>query len=837
MASTDAWNAPGRSAAPAERAGASRRPSYGLTGSAKLLGMPAHRRLAAAEPMLRRAIPPLVIVFLVIVGITRALSLSSVHDTTERNAKILLALAADNVMHASLAAQPGDRPAGGLLEAQGPTAGLSSRHVMLLADGAMRVTAVSPGFEAWRGQALDSLIEGGQPLFLFGERAGALAVQVAGETWYAAVSIAPDHSLAAAALVPADAVFSAWQGRVRLNTGLFALMGFVLLLVTYCYFRQATRAQSADRVYLRTQQQVDLALVRGRCGLWDWDMVRQRMYWSQSMYEMLGYEPQDTMLAFDEVAEIIHPEDGDLFAIAQRIVAGEIDHVDQVLRMRNADGNWVWLRARAEVLDPQAKEIHLIGIAIDVSEQRHLALQSEAADMRLRTAIENITESFVLWDAGERLLMCNSKYQQDCGLSDADVMPGIARAELEARIKTLAFERRLAAPHAQRGAAIYERQLRDGRWLQVNELRTRDGGLVAVGTDITQIKQHQDKLMDSERRLMATIQDLSIARRLEEERGRQLEELNLKYMNETERAEAANRAKSQFLANMSHELRTPLNAIIGFSELISSNLFGPLGSPRYDEYIGDIHSSGKHLLGVINDILDMSKIEAGQFVMESEEIDLCPLISETVRVIALQASEKSITVETTIADSIRLFADRRAIKQIAINLLSNAVKFTGEGGRIVVRARKVSGAVMLTIEDNGCGIPKHALSKLCRPFEQVQNEYTRSHAGSGLGLAISRSLAEMHGGALKISSTEGRGTIVSVRLPAGRTASPARKAAPAKPASKRNTALSAANANKPAAPSKPLDPLAAELALLRAGEAGPIAPLPDNGNHIPAVLH
>jgi two-component system cell cycle sensor histidine kinase PleC len=219
---------------------------------------------------------------------------------------------------------------------------------------------------------------------------------------------------------------------------------------------------------------------------------------------------------------------------------------------------------------------------------------------------------------------------------------------------------------------------------------------------------------------------------------------------------------------MSHELRTPLNAIIGFSELMEQSLFGPLGSPRYDEYANDINSSGKYLLGVINDILDMSKIEAGQFSMEREEIDLCPLIKETVRVVSLQAAQKSITVETRIADSMALFADRRAIKQIVINLLSNAVKFTGQGGRITLRARNASGAMILTIEDNGCGIPKDALGKLGRPFEQVQNQFSKNHTGSGLGLAISRSLAQLHGGALKIRSTEGSGTIVSVRIPAGK---------------------------------------------------------------------
>ena len=138
-------------------------------------------------------------------------------------------------------------------------------------------------------------------------------------------------------------------------------------------------------------------------------------------------------MSFGEVAEIIHEDDGDLFDLANKIVSREIDQIDQVFRMRHADGRWVWMRARAQVIDPEAPEIQLIGIAVDVTEQRHLALRSEAADMRLRTAIENINESFVLWDSARRLVMCNSKYQNDNGLADRDVMPGISRDVVESR--------------------------------------------------------------------------------------------------------------------------------------------------------------------------------------------------------------------------------------------------------------------------------------------------------------------------------------------------------------------------------------------------------------------
>ncbi|MER9071430.1 ATP-binding protein [Mesorhizobium sp. M0904] len=774
MAKADAWGAPGGTAFERREAR-----NDGLAGNTRLIAEPAYRRLLAAEPLLRRSIPALIIMFLLIIAVLRFLSLMNERDEIERGAKAILALAAgqlaSSIADATMVSTPGAIQ--DLLESTGRQGAMGRSHVLAITDSAFKIIAVSPQSMHWEGRSLDGVVQGGQPLFMFGDRAGVMEVSIGGQDWYAAVSLANGRKGAAAAFVPQEAVFDAWRKTVSLNVTLFVLTAGVLIVILYAYFGQAARAQAADRIYLEAHQRIDMALVRGRCGLWDWDMVRGKMYWSRSMYDMLGYEPCDTMLSFGEVDEIIHPEDGDLFELANRIVAREIDYIDQVFRMRHADGQWVWMRARAQVIDPEAPEIQLIGIAVDVTEQRHLALRSEAADLRLRTAIENINESFVLWDSSERLIMCNSKYQQDNGLSDRDVMPGAPRAVLEERMLAFASERRLANTNGPQGGVTFERQLADGRWLQVNELRTRDGGTVSVGSDITQIKLHQEKLVDSERRLMATIHDLSLARRAEEERARELVELNRKYMKETERAEAANRAKSEFLANMSHELRTPLNAIIGFSELMERRLFGPLGSPRYEEYATDINGSGKYLLGVINDILDMSKIEAGQFALDQEEIDLCPLIRETVRVVSLQAAEKSITVETRIADSLTLFADRRAIKQILINLLSNAVKFTGQGGHISVRARSISSALILTIEDNGCGIPKAALSKLGRPFEQVQNQFSKSHTGSGLGLAISRSLAELQGGALKIRSTESIGTIVSVRIPMKNVAQAIRAAA------------------------------------------------------------
>jgi two-component system cell cycle sensor histidine kinase PleC len=315
------------------------------------------------------------------------------------------------------------------------------------------------------------------------------------------------------------------------------------------------------------------------------------------------------------------------------------------------------------------------------------------------------------------------------------------------------------------GARTFEAQLDDGRWLQISERRTKDGGFVSVGTNITELKRHEEKLIDSERRLKATVVDLRSSQQALERQTEQLAYLAERYAEQKDRAEEANQAKSAFLANMSHELRTPLNAIIGFSEVMESGLFGPLGDTKYFEYCRDIRESGRYLLDVINDILDMSKIEAGRTTLALETFELDSFLSEAMRMVAARAAEKHLTIKEEIQSSLTLRADRRTVKQIVLNLLSNAVKFTPDGGSITVRARVAGGCVTIAIEDTGIGIPKDSLKNLGKPFEQVESQFTKRHRGSGLGLAIAKSLTELHGGAMRIRSTLGVGTIVLVRLP------------------------------------------------------------------------
>src|SRR6202022_641510 len=279
--------------------------------------------------------------------------------------------------------------------------------------------------------------------------------------------------------------------------------------------------------------------------------------------------------------------------------------IDHAFRMQTVNGEWIWLRARAELGRERAGESpHVAGIAVDITEQKALAERTATADIRLRDAIETVSEAFVLWDAGNRLVMCNSKFQKFHHLASDSILAGTPYAQVMGEGTPPVIQTQIAlGERPLAGARTYEARLGDGRWLQINERRTKDGGYVSVGTDITTLKRHEERLIESERRLMATVADLRLSQQALEMQGQQLAALAEKYGEEKTRAEEANQAKSSFLANMSHELRTPLNAIIGFSEIMESGMFGPLGGDKYAEYCRDIHQSGKYLLEVIKDIL------------------------------------------------------------------------------------------------------------------------------------------------------------------------------------------------------------------------------------------
>src|SRR5690242_995712 len=367
-----------------------------------------------------------------------------------------------------------------------------------------------------------------------------------------------------------------WGSDSALSVTLSATTGFVVLILGFAFHWQSTRAREGDLINDAVRSRIDTALNRGRCGLWDWDLSRGRIFWSHSMFTMLGLETRSDLLTFGEVNALVKSDDIDLFAIADRLIAGEIDHIDQTFRMQHTGGHWIWLRVRCEMGHGESDAgLHLIGIAVDITEQKSLAERTIEADLRLRDAIETIPEAFVLWDASNRLVLCNSHFQRLHKLPESAVAPGTSyETVIEVGSMPEVRTRLQGAANQAPGARTFEAQLDDGSWLHISERRTKDGGYVSVGTDITRIKEHEQKLVDNDLRLRATVVDLQRSQSALERQAIELADLAQKYAEEKTRAEDANQAKSKFLANMSHELRTPLNAIIGFSEIMGSGMFG-----------------------------------------------------------------------------------------------------------------------------------------------------------------------------------------------------------------------------------------------------------------------
>lgn len=744
-----------------------------LAGHARIFVHPGYVRLVNTEPYVRRLIPLVIILFVLALGILRAVALYQARGDVEQSAEARLSLIAKAV--ASDLAQPptpislasASEALQGMLENALPERAIDMGRTVVLVDPEGKVVAVAPRQTGLTGRFLDEILGAGQPLTTLGERAGVLPLTIAsGQEVIATVHQLPSGAGSVAVVQPEAGVFAQWRQMVSREAAVFVATSVVLMMLGFAYHAQTARAQEADVIYSETQNRFHMALRRGHSGLWEWDLSRGAIFWSPSMFEILGLPPQSRLVSVREVAALIHPEDIDLVELANSLVRAGSGHMDQEFRMRHAEGSWVWIRARAEVVADVENSLHLVGIAVDITEQKRLAEASRTADLRLRDAIEAVSEAFVLWDAGNRLVMCNSKYQQLYGLPDELVRPGTPYSEI-ARNGRLPISANgiQARDDGAVGARSVEARVEDGRWLQINERRTKDGGFVSVGTDITALKQNEAQLLESERELTASVADLRRSRQQLEKQAQQLVELAEKYAVEKDRAEDANRIKSEFLANVSHELRTPLNAIIGFSEMMLSGAFGPLGDQKYGEYCRDIRESGTFLLRIISDILDMARLEAGRIEIDREPLDIDQIVGEAVEAYAPDAERVGVTIVKESQPGLTLLADRQAIRQVLFNLVSNAVKFTPEGGFIRIESRRRQDGVLVVIEDTGIGIPQSALAKLGRPFEQVQSPLTRSHKGSGLGLAISRSLVRLHGGEMDIVSKQGVGTKVSVLFP------------------------------------------------------------------------
>ncbi|MDE2017071.1 MAG: PAS domain-containing protein [Hyphomicrobiales bacterium] len=516
------------------------------------------------------------------------------------------------------------------------------------------------------------------------------------------------------------------------------------------------RARATERRARGLFGRVERALSCGRCGLWDWDVARGRLYWSASMYELLGMEPDGDHVSAARFAELLHPEDADPATLLAAATASFGEPIEANLRMRAADGGWRALRARLEATrDGDGAPRRIVGIVVDVGVELRLERERARADMRLREAVEGVDQPFALWDADGGLVLANATYHGLCGDPTAD--PVAIYATLAER----AADRAEPGPD---GARQFVARAPDGRWLQFSEKPTREGGHVFFGADITALKRHETELEESRRRLVASVGDAERARRLLERQAQQLAELAELHLEQKSAAEAANRAKSEFLDHIGHELRTPLNAIVGFSEMMRLETLGPLGARRYLDYCAHIHESGLRLSQFVEDVLEFTTLDSGRARLDLRSFALDAAWEKVARDIGPVARAKGVAVEFG-GGATALRADPRAVERILESVVGNAVKFTPEGGTVRARAEAHEGEVVFVVEDNGCGIAAERLEGLGRPFEHAGAALENGTRGFGLGLAIARALTELHGGELRVASRRGAGARVSISLP------------------------------------------------------------------------
>ncbi len=747
--------------------------SLSARAKAKHLGASLRKRLANVtpgdlEPWVRRSVIATLAAFIILlVGIVVSFSKSEqdrVVEAASREMELVAAVVADDV-NLRMTQMPKLTPAQALAHAI-PSCVLGGGHRVLLSDQGGRIVASYPEGSS-TGSMFDHLGTS-EPLAILADKAGVMHVTLPDrEDVLATVRTLAEPLGQIAVIHTMDHVLGGWHVALTRTIILLCCTAGVLSALACAYFWQASRARLADLLCNRVRDRIDTALSRGRCGLWDWDLGREMIYWSDSMYEIIGMAPRSRPITVAEINAIIHRDDGDLGAMMKKLASSTTNTVDHAFRLRTTRNKWVWLRARAELVRDNPGDVgHLVGIAVDITETMALEERTATADMRLRDAIETISEAFVVWDADNRLILCNSKFQRFHNLPSTVLAIGTPYATVMAQGTTPEIQSQVALGEMQpMGARTFEARLGDGRWLQINERRTKDGGYVSVGTDITTLKRNEEQLIESERRLMNSVVDLRKSRQTLETQAQLLADLAERYLEQKAEAETANKAKSDFLANMSHELRTPLNAIIGFSEMMTHQVFGPLGSPKYVDYTTDIHNSGQQLLGVISEVLDMARLEAGRVRLERADFVADDAITGTIRALAPLADASGIDLRQETQTGVQLNADRAAIEKILTILLNNAIKYTPARGRVTVRTRTIQDAINIYVEDSGVGIPAEALARLGRPFEQSDKKLSNGMRGSGLGLAIARSLIDLHGGSLRIRSSAGVGTIMQVHLP------------------------------------------------------------------------
>ncbi len=615
-------------------------------------------------------------------------------------------------------------------------------------------------------------------------------------------------------------------------------------------------------------------------GIWDWNIRTNEDYLSPRWKAILGYEDDELENVMETFTSLIHPADRN--GVTKAVDAHLRDRLpyNEIFRLRHKEGHYIWVRARGEAIwDDQGEPVRMAGSISDISERKAAEELVSRAEGRLFDALDNLPVGFLLCNNERRVVYFNKalvdvwphqKERLRIGAQYEDLIRANIRHNSPSRDANEIDELIAARFDIIEGLEVLEgeRRLPGGKWFHSIDRKTPHGDYVSLRTDITERKQTETALGNSERRFRDFAETASdwlwetdaegrftvateafyeaSGLRPEDLIGKTRREVNESFYRSVEaggeegqedhlaafdrkeefrdelieypradgttlyfltngrpvydeggefqgyrgtavditarrkadedvrlallEAEHANQAKTNFMAMMSHELRTPLAAIIGFSETMSEQYFGALGSQQYVEYAADIKASGEHLLLLINDLLDLSTIEAGKHQLHKESLNFHDIVTQCDLMVMGQAARKEITYFSEVTDGLPpITADQRALKQILLNIMTNAIKFTPKGGKISLKVTASEETLIVTIRDTGIGVPKEKLDDLTIPFVRGESDYRKAQEGAGLGLAIVKSLVELHDGELSIESEVGKGTTVSVSLPCDRS--------------------------------------------------------------------
>ncbi|MGD9650309.1 MAG: PAS domain-containing sensor histidine kinase [Dongiaceae bacterium] len=515
------------------------------------------------------------------------------------------------------------------------------------------------------------------------------------------------------------------------------LVGFLSL-----YWDISSEVRMRDRLLLMQSRFEDITRISSD-WIWETDASLSFTLLSPRVLDVLGRHPRELLTKhFLEVSTLF--DDG-IWTIEKlqetleryapfrhvRFIMQDRDQKEKLLRMSGMP-----------VFDEQGAFKGYRGIAQDITQEVEARERARLLEQRLTYAIESLNDGFALYDSRQHLVLRNKKLQQFFPQVRDELLPGAHLEEFLHQAIAVGdivlngvpadswLESRIARWRA--GGGPFEFQLADGSWLMAHDYKTADQTTVTLLTDITALKQREESLQHAK--------------------------------NE---AETASKTRTEFFAKMSHELRTPLNAVIGFSDILKNEGFGPLGSPQYKEYAQDIHESAHHLLNIINDILDMSKVEAGKLELYEQAVSVVSTVQSSLRMVKPKADETGVELVSDEVDgNLVIRADAKKLKQILLNLLTNSVKFTDRGGKVSVFAHiDNDGHPCIGVRDTGIGMTPEGIQKALTPFGQVDSSLSRKYEGTGLGLPLTQALIELHDGEMLIESEPKKGTTVTARFP------------------------------------------------------------------------